>query len=226
MLTCCHRTCLFLKDPFHTYEGNLASLIDEIVQRNWRFRPIYFDFSSSHSINLPYQLIPHGITYKVAVEGDILDEDIWNRYRFRGLLSFLFTGESFEELRGAGVPERVVNTLTILTGQYFLEERAFLSAVEQLLGAEQTQQYKELLLLHAYRRPRIALDPDVRRTFSMYGSARIELGNFYLDMGDVEKASEQFNAAVRLEETLGESIVQMLQFRDKMYGSHVPEAEK
>ncbi len=147
-------------DPYHKYGGEIFPIIDEIVHKHSLSRPVYFDYSSSHSTSLPYQLIPHGITYKVAIPGDILDEEVWDRYRFRGILD---------------------NT-------------------------------------------RIALDPDVRRTFLMYGSAQIELGNFYLDLGQVEKAADAFNTAVRFDPSLGDGIVRMLQFRDKMLGGHIPDA--
>ncbi|MEJ2068093.1 MAG: hypothetical protein P8Y09_09170, partial [Deltaproteobacteria bacterium] len=148
---------LFISDdPFHKYEGYLPPMIDEIVHKNSFSRPVYFDYSSTHAMMPPYDLIPHGLVYKVAIPGDTLDEDIWNRYRFRGIL-------------------------------------------------DQTRHH-------------IALDPDVRRTFLMYGSARIELGHYYLDRDLLDKAAAEFNAAVQFDPSLGDGIVRMLQFRDKMLG--------
>ena len=135
-------------------QENILAMVDAIVQRYQGLRPIYFDFSSAHSIVVPYPLLPHGITYKIALPGETLDETIWNRYRFRGIL-------------------------------------------------DQT---------------RIALDPDIERTFLMYGSARIELGNYYVDRNEVEKAAAQFNAAVQFAPSLGEQIVQHLHFRNKLAG--------
>jgi len=147
-------------DPFYKYKGNIFPMIEEIVRKNVNSRPIYFDYSSAHSISPPYPLLPHGIIYKVEIPGDRLDEEVWDDYRFRGILD---------------------DTL-------------------------------------------IALDPDVRRTFLMYGSARVELGNYYLDLGELEKAAAEFNAAVEFDPALGDGIVRMLQFRDKMLGGHVPNA--
>lgn len=133
-------------------QENVLAMVDAIVQRYQGLRPIYFDFSSAHSLLVPYPLLPHGITYKLARPGDTVDETLWNRYRFRGIL-------------------------------------------------DQT---------------RIAMDPDIERTFLMYGSARIELGNYYVERNEVEKAAEQFNAAVQFEPSLGEQIVQHLHFRNKL----------
>ncbi|MCP4402619.1 MAG: DUF2723 domain-containing protein [bacterium] len=62
----------------------------------------------------------------------------------------------------------------------------------------------------------IALDPDIERTFIMYGSARMELGNYYLELGDLEEASREFNMAVLIAPELGEGIVQSLKFRNKL----------
>ena len=141
-------------EPFQKYAGDMFPLIDEIVQKHWLSRPMYFDYSSAHSLTLPYELLPHGIVYKVATPGDTLDETVWQRYRLRGILD---------------------NT-------------------------------------------RIALDPDIKRAFLMYGSARIELGNYYLDRNELEKAANEFNEAVKFDPSLGDHIVRMLQFQDKMGG--------
>ena len=140
--------------PAKDYKQDLAALLEDIVHKNLRRRPIYFDFSSAHSLMLPYPLLPNGITYKVMLPDDRLDEGVWDRYHFRGLLD----------------------------------------------------------------ETRIARDSDIDRTFIMYGSARMELGNYYLELGELEKASQQFNLAVQLAPELGEGIVQSLMFRDKLAG--------
>ena len=145
---------LFLSDSSQKYEGDVLLVLDEIIQKNLDRRPIYFDFSSTHSLPLNYPLLPNGVTYKVPVPGDQLDPELWSRYRFRGILDDT----------------------------------------------------------------RIALDPDIERTFFMYGSARVELGNYYLDFGDLDKAASEFNAAVQIEPRLGEGIVHSLKFRDKLAG--------
>ncbi len=134
--------------------GSSLEAVDNIIRTQIAMRPIYFDFSSAHSLPLSYQLLPHGITYKVAAAGDTIQEEIWNRYRFRGILD---------------------NT-------------------------------------------RIAMDADIERTFGMYGSARVELGHYYLEMDELEKAAEQFNAAVQFDPDLGDHIVQHLHFRNKLAG--------
>jgi hypothetical protein len=144
----------FSPDPYHKYNGDVFSILDEIVRKKVGLRPIYFDYSSAHSIALPYPLLPNGITYKVEMPGDKLDEDVWNRYSFRGILD---------------------NT-------------------------------------------RIAKDPDIRRAFLMYGSAHIELGHYYMELDQLKKAAFEFNLAVRFAPELGDGIVRMLRFQDKIIG--------
>ena len=58
----------------------------QIVETQQETRPIYFDYSSVHSIELPVSLLPNGITYKLQMPGDALDEAVWTRYQFRGIL--------------------------------------------------------------------------------------------------------------------------------------------
>ena len=58
----------------------------QIVETQQETRPIYFDYSSVHSIELPASLLPNGITYKLQMPGDALDEAVWTRYQFRGIL--------------------------------------------------------------------------------------------------------------------------------------------
>jgi hypothetical protein len=153
---------LFPAEDVENDDKDAARLIEKIVQHNLASRPIYFDFSSAHSVMLPYQLLPYGAAYKVLVPGDKLDEEIWTRYRFRGILD---------------------NT-------------------------------------------RIARDPDIERTFLMYGSAHIELGNYYLQLDELEKAAQAFNAAVRFEPSLGDQIVRELRFRDKLAGESPQQAPR
>jgi hypothetical protein len=146
---------LFLSaNLYDTYQGDLVPILEEIVYKNMDSRPIYFDYSSAHSVMPPYQFLPHGITYKVVAPGDKIDEEIWTRYNFRGILD---------------------NT-------------------------------------------RIAMDADINRTFLMYGSAHVELGNYYLQLNEVEKAAQHFNVAVQFEPSLGDRIVRELRFRDKLAG--------
>ena len=140
--------------PFDEYGRDLVALLEDIVRKNRTARPIYFDFSSAHSLILPYPLLPNGITYKVMLPGEQIDETVWERYRFRGLLD------------------------------------------------------------HTH----VARDQDIERTFMMYGSARMELGNYYLELGELEKATREFNLAVQLAPELGEGIVQSLKFRDRLAG--------
>ncbi|PIE34956.1 hypothetical protein CSA56_06220 [candidate division KSB3 bacterium] len=151
---------LFLSaDPFAEHGPDLFPILHEIVEKNRPNRPIYFDYSSTHSIMPPYPIIPNGIVYKIAVVGDTIDSKIWDRYRFRGILN--------------GGP--------------------------------------------------IASDPDIERTALLYGSARAELGHYYLELHDVDKAAHEFNMAVQLEPSLGDGIVQSLKFRDKLGGEqHAP----
>lgn len=140
-------------DPSEQYQGDLLLILGEIVQKNLASRPIYFDYSSAHSLHIPYELLPSGITYKIAARGEQLEEGVWERYRFRGILD---------------------NT-------------------------------------------RIALDPDIKRTFLMYGSAHIELGHYYLQEENLEKAAEHFNLAVQFDPSLGDRIVRDLEFRNKLF---------
>ena len=141
-------------DPTERYGNDILAFIDDIVRQHIDTRPIYFDFSSAHSLLLPYPLLPNGITYKIQLPGDLVDDTIWARYQFRGILD----------------------------------------------------------------ETRIARDPDIDRTSIMYGSARTELGNYYLELGDIEKAAREFNMAVQLEPSLGKGIAQSLEFRDKLAG--------
>ncbi len=143
--------------PAETYDKDLLAVLEDIVRKNLDTRPVYFDFSSAHSLKLPYWLLPNGITYKVRRPGDVLDETVWERYRFRGIL----------------------------------EDTA------------------------------IARDSDIDRSFLMYGSARMELGNYYLERGELERASEQFNLAVQLAPELGGRIIRSLKFRDKFGGERI-----
>ncbi len=212
------------KDPYARHGRNIFASIDEIVEHNWSSRPIYFDYSSSHALMVPYPLLPNGIVYKVKVEGDKLDEDIWNRYQFRGLLSFIVTDAALEELRRKEVPEQVWLGVRSLMGAHFTSEGEFLKALGNSIPATELHTYQALILAHTFTHPPVALDSDIERTFVMYGSARVEMGNIYLDFGSVEKASEHFNAAVRFDPSLGDDIVRMLQFRDSVYGGHVPQS--
>ncbi len=216
---------LFISDnPFDVHDGNFVALLDEIVQKNSPARPIYFDYSSSHALMLPYALLPHGVVYKLALPGDALDEHVWERYSLRGLVAFSLTAKDLDRLRQESqIPEDIAGPLMPLIGEIFTTESDFLATVAQYIGTERSRQYQEFLLIHALFHPDIARDPDIDRTFLMYGSARLELGNFYLERGELEKASAQFNAAVRFDSSLGNGIVQMLQFRDSMYGGHVPQ---
>ncbi len=141
-------------DPSERYGTDILAFIDDIVHAQITTRPIYFDFSSAHSLMLPYPLLLNGITYKIQRHGESVDETVWNRYQFRGILD---------------------NT-------------------------------------------RIARDPDIDRTSLIYGSARIELGNYYLELDDMEKAAQEFNMAVQLEPSLGKGIIQSLEFRNKLAG--------
>ncbi|MBD3305196.1 DUF2723 domain-containing protein [candidate division KSB3 bacterium] len=144
---------LFLSsDPYQRCKKDLSCFISEIGQKNVHTRPIYFDFSSAHSIVIPYPMIPYGVTYKLARPGERLTEDVWDRYRFRGILDDT----------------------------------------------------------------RIAVDPDVKRTFLIYGSAYVELGYYYLEYDQLEKATEAFNAAVRFAPELGDRIVRDLSFQNRL----------
>ncbi len=140
------------EDAHHKYSGDIRPIIEEIVQKNLPTRPLYFDFSSVHSLMLPFPLLPNGVTYKVAVTGDRIDESVWKRYSFRGIL-------------------------------------------------EDTP---------------IARDPDIDRTYIMYGSAHVELGHYYMQFEEVQKAAEHFNIAVQFEPSLGDRIVRELRFQDKL----------
>ena len=146
---------LFISEnPYQEHQGDVIEILNEIVHKYTFSRPVYFDYSSTHSLMLPYRLVPNGITYKVQKPGDTIDETIWDRYTFRGILD---------------------NT-------------------------------------------RIAMDPDIERTFSMYGSAHVELGHYYLELDQLEKAAKEFNAAVQFDPAFGDRIVQSLEFRNKLTG--------
>jgi hypothetical protein len=203
-------------DPFARSGGDLTLLIDEIVRKYEGQRPIYFDYSSAHSLNVPYQLLPYGLTYKVATEGDALDETVWQRYRFRGILSFMLSARSLDQLRNNGMPETLLAALSPLKDREIERESEFLQSVASYIGGSAMMTYRDLLLTYATFHPYIALDPDIRRTFSMYGSARVELGNFFLQMKDVKKAAEHFNWAVRFDDRLGGDVVQLLNNYEQM----------
>jgi hypothetical protein len=214
---------LFVSDePFKLHDGDFGMLTDEIVRKNVDTRPMYFDYSSSHALVLPYELMPHGIVYKVTLPGDSVDGDVWDRYNLRGLMAFSLTARDLDRLsQEAQITDSIVPKLAPLQDRVFSSEREFLRAAAQHLGQDLTLKYQEFLLVHAVFRPQIALDPDINRTFLLYGSARIELGNYYLQFDELEKAAVQFNAAVRFDPSLGSGIAQMLQFRDKMVGSNM-----
>lgn len=131
-------------------ERDLYAVIDSIVQKNVGDRPVYFDFSSAHSLVPQYPMVLNGITYKVGVPGDSTDTEIWKRYRFRGIL-------------------------------------------------DDTQ---------------VAMDPDIRRTFSIYGTAQFELGSYFLEQEQLEEAARHFNLAVRFDPSLGDIIIKQLDARD------------
>jgi hypothetical protein len=138
-------------------------------------------------------------------------------------MSFSLAARDLDRLRQEPqITDSIIPQLYPLQDRVFGSEQEFLDAAEQHLGTELTNKYREFLLIHALFRPRIAHDPDIDRTFLMYGSARLELGNYYLDMGELEKAAAQFNAAVRFDSSLGDGIVRMLQFHDKMADSNIP----
>jgi hypothetical protein len=216
----------FTDDPFTVFEGDLLLLIDDIVHKNVLDRPIYFDYSSLHALPIPYDILPHGLAYKVALPGETFDETVWQRYRFRGLMSFSLSERDLERLhQEAQITEDIATPLKPLVNRVFASQEAFLQAVERLIGAASTHKYQEFLLIHALFRPTIAHDPDIDRTFLMYGSARVELGHFYMERGELEKAAAEFNAAVRFDASLGDGIVRILQFNDKLGGRGLRESE-
>ena len=145
-------------DPAAAYSGNPAATLEAVIRHNFPERPVFFDYSSTHSLALPYQLLPHGIVYKLALPGEKVNDDVWERYRFRGILD---------------------NTP-------------------------------------------IALDPDIERTFFMYGSAQMELGHYYLQIDRLNEAAEAFNKAVQFAPELGETIVESLRSQDKVIGTQRP----
>ncbi len=151
---------LFLSsEPGHLDERDLFARIDEIIRKNQGARPIYFDYSSAHSLIPPYPIVLNGITYKVAAPGDVTDTAVWDRYRLRGILD-----ES-----------------------------------------------------------PIVTDPDIERTFLMYASARMALGNYYLHLDELDKAAREFNLAVQFEPSIGEQIVQELKYRNQLSDIHSPQ---
>jgi len=74
----------FLEPPAD--EDDIIEYVLQIVETQMWKRPIYFDYSSVHSLELPLQFILNGVTYKVEMPGDALDENVWMRYQFRGIL--------------------------------------------------------------------------------------------------------------------------------------------
>ena len=67
-------------------DDDIIEYLLQIVDTQMDTRPIYFDYSSVHSIELPVPLLPNGITYKLQMPGDALDDAVWTRYQFRGIL--------------------------------------------------------------------------------------------------------------------------------------------
>ena len=140
----------FLETP--VAEDDVTEYVLQIVETQQQNRPIYFDYSSVHSLELPLPLLPNGVTYKVEMPGDVLDEEVWMRYQFRGILDHT----------------------------------------------------------------RIAMDPDTERVMTIYGAAQIELGQYYMERGETEKAALAFNNAVKFDPSLGDEIVNELHLRDKL----------
>ena len=209
---------LFLSEnPFEKHERNFLAILDEMVRKSASARPIYFDYSSSHALMLPYELIPHGIVYKFGRPGDKLDDAVWSSYRLRGIMSFSLNARDLDRLRQESqITDEIVPQLHPLLNRVFQSEHAFLDAVAQRIGRDLTDKYREFLLIHGLFHPQIAHDPDINRTFLLYGSARLELGNFYLGQDQLEKAVAQFNAAVRFDASLGDGIVRMLEFQNTL----------
>jgi hypothetical protein len=61
---------------------------------------------------------------------------------------FRFSDDVLQQLREVGVPEDIVQQLTLLGDQGFSQEALFWEAFEDHFGQEQTQQYRQLTLEH------------------------------------------------------------------------------
>lgn len=59
---------------------------------------------------------------------------------------FRFSGEALQRLRDAGIPENIVQQLALLGDQKFNQETMFWETVENQIGREHTQQYREVIL--------------------------------------------------------------------------------
>jgi len=62
---------------------------------------------------------------------------------------FRLTKDSMKQLRGAGIPEKVVNALKPLQWLPFIKQEDFLETVKKHIGEEQTFKYQEQILKHA-----------------------------------------------------------------------------
>ncbi len=117
--------------------------------------------------NLAYtrQTLPVGVYYKNVTEEATPDwwtlDSITHGY-YRGELAayaarlwidekpyFTLTETSFEKLQEAGVPHHALETLDHLKDKEFVREGEMLDAVENSLGEEQTNTYKDLILKYA-----------------------------------------------------------------------------
>jgi hypothetical protein len=66
--------------------GSSLEAVDNIIRTQIAMRPIYFDFSSAHSLPLSYELLPHGITYRVAAAGEYHSRRDLESVSFSGIL--------------------------------------------------------------------------------------------------------------------------------------------
>lgn len=57
--------------------------------------------------------------------------------------------EVLQRLREAGIPEHILQQLQLLGGQGFSQQAIFWEAVENQIGREQTQKYRQIILQHA-----------------------------------------------------------------------------
>jgi hypothetical protein len=156
---------------FDVAQEELHSAVEAIISHN----------NTAYRRNLPFErrelsMIPEGELTDSQASSKEAELDWWNpgsitKGYYRGQIEsyavrlwidegrryFKLTEASFKELRNAGVPENVLDSLHPLQNQEFLLENELLEAVENHIGKEQTEKYKDLILKHA--------DEGIRRIY-------------------------------------------------------------
>lgn len=80
--------------------------------------------------------------------GTVQTYDLSNPSRILSETRFRFSGEALQRLREDGIPENIVQQLALLGDRKFSQEAMFWETVENQIGREHTQQYRQVILEH------------------------------------------------------------------------------